>query len=130
MTLSDALALCDPRAAWFGIQKALPEADKAALQGAVQLRVFDDEIVDFEDTAALVAEMDLIISVDTSLAHLAGNMGRACWVMLPFNPDWRWLMGREDTPWYPNLRLFRQESPGDWAGVIAAVRAALAERFP
>ena len=73
--------------------------------------------------------MDLIITVDTSLAHLAGSMGRECWVMLPFNPDWRWLLERQDSPWYPCVRLFRQNRIGEWTNVFAALRAALDERF-
>jgi ADP-heptose:LPS heptosyltransferase len=77
----------------------------------------------------LIAEMDLIITVDTSLAHLAGSMGRDCWIMLPFNPDWRWLMGRQDSPWYASVRLFRQPRIGDWASVMDEVRAALHTRF-
>jgi hypothetical protein len=97
--------------------------------GVPDLRVFDHEITDFEDTAALIAEMDLIITVDTSLAHLAGSMGRDCWIMLPFNPDWRWLMDRQDSPWYASVRLFRQPRIGDWASVMDEVRAALHTRF-
>jgi ADP-heptose:LPS heptosyltransferase len=82
-----------------------------------------------EDTAALVAEMDLVISVCTSFAHLAGSMGRECWVMLPFNPDWRWLLDRQDSPWYASVRLFRQKHIGDWAGVFDEIRTALHARF-
>jgi ADP-heptose:LPS heptosyltransferase len=111
------------------MQKGMPDAERQALALVVGLRVFDDEITDFEDTAALIAEMDLIISVDTSLVHLAGSMGRECWVMLPFNPDWRWLLDREDSPWYPGLRLFRQKRLGDWATVLQEIRAALTQRF-
>jgi len=70
--------------------------------------------------------MDLIITVDTSLAHLAGSMGRDCWVMLSFNPDWRWLLDRQNSPWYPSIRLFRQKNIGDWAGVLGEIRSALA----
>jgi tetratricopeptide (TPR) repeat protein len=125
----DMLPIIDETADWIGIQKAMPEADSQAVASTPRIRVFDAEITDFEDTAALIAEMDLIISVDTSLAHMAGSMGRDCWVMLPFNPDWRWLLDREDSPWYPTLRLFRQKRPGDWAGVLEDIRAALALRF-
>jgi tetratricopeptide (TPR) repeat protein len=86
-------------------------------------------LTDFAATAALVAGLDLVIAVDTSTAHLAGAMGKAAWVMIPYAPDWRWMHGRDDSPWYASLRLFRQAAPGDWAGVAARVAAALAERF-
>ena len=129
MPLRDFLSVADESADWFGIQKAMPTSDYAAVSAVSRLRVFDSEITDFEDTAALIAEMDLIITVDTSLAHLAGSMGRECWVMLPFNPDWRWLLDRQESPWYTSLRLFRQKHIGDWAGVLDEVRAALHVRF-
>ncbi len=85
------------------------------------------EIQDFEDTAAIVSLVDLVISVDSSPAHLAGALGRPAWVLLPFVAEWRWLQDREDSPWYPRHRLFRQTQPGDWAGVLERVRDALAE---
>jgi tetratricopeptide (TPR) repeat protein len=79
-------------------------------------------IKDFADSAALLAELDLLITIDSAPAHLAGALGRPVWTLLPFNPDWRWLLGREDTPWYPTMRLFRQAQPGDWEGVVARLR--------
>ena len=129
LALRECLPLMDERAAWFGIQKGMPNTDREGLSAVAALRVFDLEITDFEDTAALIAEMDLIITVDTSLAHLAGSMGRECWVMLPFNPDWRWLLDRQDSPWYASVRLFRQKHIGDWAGVLNDMRTALHARF-
>jgi Tfp pilus assembly protein PilF len=84
---------------------------------------------DFSDTAAALAELDLLISVDTSVVHLAGALGRPAWVLLAYAPDWRWLLGRDDSPWYPGLRLFRQPEPGDWAGLFGEVKAALAGRL-
>ena len=78
-------------------------------------------LADFAETAALIATLDLVITVDTAVAHVAGALGKPAWVMLPYAPDWRWLLGRVDTPWYSSLRLFRQPSPGDWGAVIDAV---------
>jgi Flp pilus assembly protein TadD len=82
---------------------------------------------DFADTAAVVAELDLVITVDTAMAHLAGALGRPVWVLIPHRSDWRWLLGREDSPWYPTMRLFRQEKTGTWEAVIERVAAALRE---
>ncbi len=76
---------------------------------------------DFAATAAAINQLDLVISVDTVVAHLAGALGRPVWLLLPFAPDWRWLLGRSDSPWYPTMRLFRQSKPGDWPGVIQEV---------
>ncbi len=80
---------------------------------------------DFGDTAAIIADLDLVISIDTAVAHLAGAMGRPVWVMLPYAADWRWLREREDSPWYPTMRLFRQRRPGDWVDVMERVESAL-----
>jgi hypothetical protein len=83
------------------------------------------ELTDFADSAAAIANLDLVISVDTSVAHLAGAMGRPAWTLLPFAPDWRWMLERTDSPWYPGMRLFRQAAPKDWKPVIEEVRVAL-----
>jgi hypothetical protein len=74
----------------------------------------------------MISHLDLVITVDTAIAHLAGAMGKKVWVLLPFIPDWRWMLHRQDSPWYPSMRLFRQTFPGDWAGVIERVRQTLA----
>jgi ADP-heptose:LPS heptosyltransferase len=79
----------------------------------------------FADTAALVSALDLVISVDTAVAHLAAGLGRPVWMLNRFDSCWRWLQGRDDSPWYPTLRQFRQTAPGDWAGVMERVVAAL-----
>lgn len=84
-----------------------------------------DGLEDFQDTAAILENLDLLISVDTSVAHLAGALARPTWLLLPFDGDWRWLLERDDSPWYPTMRLFRQSTPGDWKSVIERVRGQL-----
>lgn len=84
----------------------------------------------FADTSRLMGQMDLIVTCDTSTAHLAGGMGIKVWTLLPFAPDWRWMLEREDTPWYPTMRLFRQKKPRDWEEVVSRVRRRLRESFP
>ena len=79
------------------------------------------EINDFSDTAALMESLDLVIAIDTAVAHLAGAIGKPVWTLIPFAPDWRWMLNREDSPWYPTMRLFRQPSPGNWQSVIAKI---------
>ena len=82
---------------------------------------------DFTDTAALCDLVDVVISVDTSVAHLAGALGKTTWVLLPFIGDWRWLRNRTDSPWYPTMKLYRQPMVGDWNSVFGAIGADLAE---
>ncbi|MBL4720199.1 MAG: glycosyltransferase family protein [Alphaproteobacteria bacterium] len=116
-----------PGITFFSLQLG-PPADEIAQSGAGAL-VHDLQpyLRDFTDTAAVLSEMDLVICVDTSLAHLAGAMARPVWTLLPYAPDWRWLLNRSDTPWYPSMRLFRPDAPLDWSGVIAQVKAALVD---
>ena len=90
---------------------------------------FDDELNDFSDTAALIELMDVIISVDTSVAHLAGAMGKKVWILLPFNSDWRWLLDRNDSPWYESAKLFRQDDTQDWTNVITVVNQELKKLY-
>ncbi len=104
----------------------LGEAAAQAAQAPLNLIDLTERIGDFADTAALVANLDLVISVDTSVAHLAGALGKPVWLLSRYDACWRWLREREDSPWYPTLRLFRQTIPGDWLEVIGRVRTALA----
>jgi hypothetical protein len=114
------------RGSFVSIQRELRESDAAALARFANVVHVGDALDDFEDTAAVAALADLVISVDTSIVHLAGAMARPVWVLLPFQPDWRWLLDREDSPWYPTARLFRQPQPGDWNSVVARMSGELA----
>jgi Tfp pilus assembly protein PilF len=115
-----------PGVALIALQKDIPAADRAEFPGGLGALDLSAELDDFADTAAVIESVDLVVTIDSSAAHLAGALGKPAWVMLPWVPDWRWLMDREDTPWYPTLRLFRQPSRGDWAGLIARVAQELA----
>jgi tetratricopeptide (TPR) repeat protein len=118
-------ALDDGRWDTIGLQTELRDSDRAALESFARLRWVGRDVSDFEDTAALVALCDLVISVDTSVAHLAGALGKDVWILLPFAPDWRWLLDRDDSPWYPSAQLFRQRVPGSWAGVVDEIATEL-----
>ncbi len=111
---------------FVSLQKDLNAADAAALRGLTGIRAPGEELADFADTAAVISQLDLVVSVDTSVVHLAGALGRPVWVLLPFTPDFRWLLDREDSPWYPTARLFRQPRHSDWHSVLARVRDQLA----
>jgi len=130
MSLPMLAPLASSGATFLSIQKGPTEGLATEPPEGMTLVNLSPEIRDFEDTAAILTVADLLISVDSSPVHLAGALGRPVWVMLPFIPDWRWLMHREDTPWYPAHRLFRQASPGDWDGVVRKMVQALAERSP
>jgi ADP-heptose:LPS heptosyltransferase len=81
---------------------------------------------DFADAASLISEIDLVISVDSAVAHLAGALGRPVWTLLPYVPDWRWMLGRDDSPWYPSMSLMRQQAPGAWPELLCRVAERLA----
>jgi tetratricopeptide (TPR) repeat protein len=105
--------------AWFGLQKGRDEERLSC--GPLTINPLGADIRDFADTAAILTHLDLVISVDTAIVHLAGAMGKPVWTLLPFVPDWRWMTERRDSPWYPTMRLFRQPCAGDWASVFAEV---------
>jgi hypothetical protein len=113
-----------PGVSVISVQRDVPEADRDLL-GAAALTHVGAELADFADTAAVLSLADLVITVDTAVAHVAGALGRPLFVLLPFWPDWRWTLDRE-SPWYPDARLFRQGADGDWDAVIERVRAEIA----
>ena len=126
MALSRMLPLMSEKFEWISLQKEVRPADQPVLATA-GIRTFAEHLHDFADTAALCSLMDLVISVDTSVAHLAGALGIPLFVLLPFAPDWRWMLTREDCPWYPTMQLFRQDKGGDWQAPISRVAEALKE---
>ena len=107
------------------MQRDLRDEDAQALSLEPGLLHLGPELDDFADTAAVLALCDLVVCVDTSVAHVAGALGRPAFLLLPFQPDWRWMLDRDASPWYPATRLFRQAAPRDWDGAIARVREAL-----
>ena len=111
---------------FVSLQRDLRDGDEQWLARHAQIRHVGSEIADLADSAAVLALCDLTIAVDTALVHLAGATGRRVWVMLPFAPDWRWVAAGDNCPWYPQARLFRQSALGDWTGIIAEIRNALA----
>jgi tetratricopeptide (TPR) repeat protein len=117
----------DVAATFVSLQKDLRAGDEAVLRKRSDILDLGSSLASFAHTAALISHLDLVISVDTSVAHLAGALGRPVWVLLPFVPDWRWLLNREDSPWYPTACLFRQTDAREWHGVVHRVRAALLE---
>ena len=104
---------------YVGLQKELCETDRVELQGRPWIRNLGEELEDFTDTAAVCECLDLLISVDSSVAHLSAALGRPTWILLPFAPDYRWLLNRSDSPWYPTARLYRQSHASDWSGALA-----------
>lgn len=129
VTLASLAGFATEGVTFVSVQKGPKAAEAQSPPEGMRLVDLSGEIKDFDDTAAILMNVDLLVSVDSSPVHLAGALGRPAWVMLPFIPDWRWLMGREDTPWYPSVRLFRQPRAGDWDSVVRAMAAELA-RLP
>jgi hypothetical protein len=126
--LGDLLNDLPPEFEFVSVQKDVRDYDRQALESHRSLLNYSAELHDFSDTAALCECLDLVISVDTSVAHLSAALGRETWILLPFVPDWRWLLDRRDSPWYPAATLYRQESPGDWTGVLERVKGELIRR--
>jgi hypothetical protein len=124
--LRQLLPILDVGATFVSLQKEPRPDDKVMLAGT---RIIDwtAELTDFADTAALISCLDLVISVDTSVAHLAAALACPTWILLPYTPDYRWLLNRDDSPWYPSVHLFRQNESRDYGEVVARVRTALAE---
>ena len=127
--LEDLLTCIDLPIEWHSLQKEYRLHEIELLNQHPEIHQHQNDLTDFSDTAALIACMDLVISVDTSVAHAAGAIGKPVWILLPFIPDYRWLLDREDSPWYPNAKLFRQNENRSWADVIHRVKQNLAERF-
>lgn len=107
--------------AFYSLQKGPHAGHAKNPPEGIRLTDYTDELHDFSETAALIANLDLVISVDTAVAHLAGAMGKPVWTLLPFVPDWRWLLDRKDSPWYPTMKLFRQPALGEWKSVISII---------
>lgn len=117
--------LLKQNARFYSLQKELRDGDRQLINKHPQLEHLGKYIKDFTDTAALISLMDVVITVDTAVAHLAGAMGKKVWILLPYSPDWRWLLARNDNPWYQSARLFRQTAIGDWESVVSRVQQAL-----
>lgn len=127
LRLAQLTPILDLPITFYSLQKEVRVQDKITLSKLNQIQEYHEELNDFSDTAAMVDCLDLIISVDTSVAHLAGAMGKNVWILISYLPDYRWMLDREDTPWYPTARLFRQANIGDWDSTMLKIRKALEE---
>src|ERR1700730_13242157 len=128
-SLSCSGRLFNPHFEFISLQKEVTDTERAGLDCAGVLHT-GDALADFSDTAAQCVLMDFVISVDTSVAHLAGALGVPVWVLLAWASDWRWLLDRDDSPWYPSMRLFRQKARGDWSGVLERLELELTTLIP
>ncbi|GAB6141807.1 tetratricopeptide repeat protein [Methylosoma difficile] len=129
MALKAMTALLCPEIEFISLQKQVRPDDQGVLAANTTIRQVGGHLHDFTDTAALIACLDLVVSVDTSVAHLAAALGKPTWLLLPFNADWRWLLNRTTSPWYPTMQLFKQTTPEDWQTVMNFVKAELLARF-
>jgi tetratricopeptide (TPR) repeat protein len=124
--LSALAPLAEVSGVWFiSLQKGDAAKEADAPPAGMRLANWTQDLLDFSDTAALIANLDLVITIDSAVAHLAGAMGKPVMLMLPFSADWRWMLGRSDSPWYPTMRLFRQTRAGDWSTCINQIAQAL-----
>jgi hypothetical protein len=127
--LADWVAHLPPEIQYFRLQHDVRSDDRKTLDSNPCISSIDDNLLDFVHVAALCECMDIVISVDTSLAHLSGALGQRTWILLSFSADWRWLRDREDSPWYPSVKLYRQQSPGEWREVFERIAADLRREF-
>ena len=125
IALQRLLPVLDADAEFFSVQKEYRPTDRELMVADGRIRDWAGNLGNFSDTAGLLDHLDLLITVDTSVAHLAGAMGKPVWLLLPYAPDYRWLRDRDDSPWYPTMRLFRQRVFGDWQAVVDDVKAQL-----
>jgi tetratricopeptide (TPR) repeat protein len=125
MTLQRMLSILHERASFYSLQKEPRDEDRATLAARADIIDFTGYLTDFVETAALISCLDLVVTVDTSVAHLAAALGRPTWILLPHTPDYRWLLDRDDSPWYPSARLFRQGANRDYSAVLTRVRGEL-----
>ncbi|MCC7017241.1 MAG: tetratricopeptide repeat protein [Rhodospirillales bacterium] len=126
--LKELLPLLDLPIEWYSLQNEIRQYDLEILKQQPKIQQYHDDLKDFSDISAFIECLDFVVSVDTSFVHVAGAIGKPVWVLLPFIPDCRWLLGREDSPWYPTARLFRQPDIGDWRSVIAQVAETLSSQ--
>ena len=127
LLLNQLTSLLELPVEFHSLQKEIREIDVKTLTDFSKINQHQDDLLDFSDTAALIDEMDLVISVDTAVAHLSGAMGKKTFILLPYSPDYRWMLDRADSPWYPTATLFRQPSVGDWDSVISQIRQLLSD---
>jgi len=126
LALADVLKYLPQEFEYVSLQKEVRQIDIQVLVNS-EIKHYEELLIDFTDTAALCDLMDVVISVDTSVAHLAGAMGKPTWIVLPFIPDWRWLLDRNDSPWYQSVKLYRQDDDRQWGPVLERVARDLIE---
>jgi ADP-heptose:LPS heptosyltransferase len=125
IALAELIAALPPGFEYVSLQSEIRDSDRQALKESDRLVHFGSELKDFSDTAALCELMDVVVCVDTSVAHLSGALGKPTFLLLPYNPDWRWLLDRTDSPWYPTMQLFRKEQLRNWQSALEKVSADL-----
>ena len=125
LTLSQLITYLPSDYEYVSLQKEISDVDKEVLTKHYEIKHFGGDLKDFTDTAALCELIDIVISIDTSVAHLAGTLGKTTWILLPYSPDWRWLLDRNDSPWYSSVKLYRQEKINDWDGVLVNIESDL-----